>query len=389
MSEFIIENGILKKYVGESEHVVIPEDVTKIGERAFESCSTIKSVDISGNVEEIGEYSFVSCRSLLEVKLREGITRIEEDAFAHCVNLTDVQFPTSLQYISHGAFFCCDNLRKIAFKGEVREIGWSVFNFCANITDIIFPENISEFRDGFLERFWDLVSDMFKETNEDIRCPLMSALLKQYHNLATSEDYLSKKLKANRKKLMKYAIKQNDAELVDKLFGLYKLIKLDDLEDYINQSANATAVKAYLLDYIDQNYSKVKLNQYQNDKLDKELGFKEKTLAEWKKIFGIENREDGIAIKWYKGEELEVTIPEKMGKKTVVSIMDDAFSTNPTRLPDNYKVRKNLATVRIPDSVTDIGRWAFDGCKEMTIIAPKGSYAETYANDNNIKFMLE
>ena len=144
-----------------------------------------------------------------------------------------------------------------------------------------------------------------------------------------------------------------------------------------------------MLDYIDQNYFKVKLNQYQNDKIDKELGFKEKTLAEWKKIFGIENLEEGIAIKWYKGEELEVTIPEKMGKKAVVSIMDDAFSTHATRIPDNYKVRKNLAIVRIPSSVTDISRWAFDGCKNLTIYAQKGSYAETYANYNNINLVLE
>ena len=54
MNEFIIENGVLTKYMGESEHVVIPEKITKVGEQAFASCSAIKSVEISGSVEEIG-----------------------------------------------------------------------------------------------------------------------------------------------------------------------------------------------------------------------------------------------------------------------------------------------------------------------------------------------
>lgn len=35
MSDFVIENGVLKKYNGKDENVVIPEGITTIGFTAF------------------------------------------------------------------------------------------------------------------------------------------------------------------------------------------------------------------------------------------------------------------------------------------------------------------------------------------------------------------
>ena len=37
-SDFVIENGVLKKYVGSGGDVVIPEEVTAIGNGAFSGC---------------------------------------------------------------------------------------------------------------------------------------------------------------------------------------------------------------------------------------------------------------------------------------------------------------------------------------------------------------
>ena len=45
-----------------------------------------------------------------------------------------------------------------------------------------------------------------------------------------------------------------------------------------------------------------------------------------------------------------------------------------------------LTSIVIPDSVTEIGDWAFYDCTDLTICGVKGSYAETYAKENNIPF---
>ena len=41
LKDFVIENGVLTKYVGTEKEVVIPNSVTKIGERAFCRCENL------------------------------------------------------------------------------------------------------------------------------------------------------------------------------------------------------------------------------------------------------------------------------------------------------------------------------------------------------------
>lgn len=46
-----------------------------------------------------------------------------------------------------------------------------------------------------------------------------------------------------------------------------------------------------------------------------------------------------------------------------------------------------LESITIPTSITEIGEDAFKGCEKLTIYAPAGSYAESYANENGIPFV--
>ena len=53
-NDFIIENGVLKKYVGPGGAVIVPEEVTEIGIKAFVSggyqvSSTITSIQCYSN----------------------------------------------------------------------------------------------------------------------------------------------------------------------------------------------------------------------------------------------------------------------------------------------------------------------------------------------------
>ena len=44
--------------------------------------------------------------------------------------------------------------------------------------------------------------------------------------------------------------------------------------------------------------------------------------------------------------------------------------------------------VVIPEGVTSIGRWAFEGCDNLVVKCHAGSYTETYAKENGIKYEI-
>ena len=56
--------------------IVINEGVTKIGDRAFNGCSSITSVIIPNTVTNIGDRAFYNCSSIKTAKIPEGIQTI-------------------------------------------------------------------------------------------------------------------------------------------------------------------------------------------------------------------------------------------------------------------------------------------------------------------------
>ena len=72
--ELYIENNVLlgfEKYTmwkeDEYTHVVVPDTVTEIAQRAFDGCERIVGVTIPGSVKTIGEEAFFCCRNLQEI----------------------------------------------------------------------------------------------------------------------------------------------------------------------------------------------------------------------------------------------------------------------------------------------------------------------------------
>lgn len=109
-------------------------------------------------------------------------------------------------------------------------------------------------------------------------------------------------------------------------------------------------------------------------KLEENLAIKEISMAESKKIYTLEKYDDKVAITGYKGEDVDVVIPEKIGGNTVDLIDDAAFSPEkPGYLNSGLRKevkasREKLKSVVIPDTVTSIGEGAFYECKNLTKI---------------------
>ena len=96
-SDFIIENGVLKKYVGPGGAVVIPETVEEIGAGAFADNKSISGIQMHNGVHKIGKRAFYNCRSLENIAISNRLILVGEDAFSFCTKLETLIFPDSLK----------------------------------------------------------------------------------------------------------------------------------------------------------------------------------------------------------------------------------------------------------------------------------------------------
>lgn len=98
---------------------VIPESVTELSPMCFNDgmCpSNLSSIVIPDNVTTIGNRAFSACTMLKDVKIGPSLTSIGDYAFAQTA-IEHISFPASLATIGSGAFYLCDSIVDITCMG--------------------------------------------------------------------------------------------------------------------------------------------------------------------------------------------------------------------------------------------------------------------------------
>lgn len=147
---FEIENGVLVNYnpePGETE-IIIPDGVTKIGDRAFFYKSGIIQVTLPKCVSRIGNQAFYHCDSLTEVILPESVTYIDPEAFKACINLRTVLLPDDITFIGDEAFMNCYNLKQIAIPDNVTYLGQCAFRNCQKLLNVTLSNKLTCIKNG-------------------------------------------------------------------------------------------------------------------------------------------------------------------------------------------------------------------------------------------------
>jgi len=142
-SDFLIEDGVLVKYVGPGGDVVIPEGVTHIERFVFSGCRSLISVTIPEGVTSIGDHAFSGCSSLTSVMIPESVTSIGWGAFSGCSNLTSVTIPEGVASIDSESFSGCGSLTSVTIPEGVTSIGSHAFSRCSSLTSVLIPESVT------------------------------------------------------------------------------------------------------------------------------------------------------------------------------------------------------------------------------------------------------
>lgn len=413
--DFIIVNGTLERYTGTDSEVIIPSNVTEIGWGAFYKCLTLNKVTISDSVTNIIEAAFQGCSELLSVYIPNSVKCIGDKAFEDCTNLNNIVLPESVESIGKRAFKNCKSIVSISIPESVTSIGSSAFAGCDNLKTITLPDTVSQmgsnvFPDGVslyltkyidgIEKEADFKSLVIRET------PVQSIKIKKIKQLAVKgflseadNTYYDDKIVESYKKYLKGRVNDyvdfilnNDTEhIITKLAAM----------DLLDKDATDTILKHELQPDIRSFLMQCKNNGEADDSIDDLFSLDKPydpfSEEEMRKNWSFKKSSKGITIDSYLGFEKDVTVPEMIGGKSVVSIGKEAFS--PSRkgldkereltlkeiesitLPASiqtigegaFKNCRGLKKINIPKKVTKIGRNAFDGCGGLTeITIPDG-----------------
>ena len=356
------------------KNTIIPNSVTSIGNYAFYGCSGLTSVTIPNSVTSIGSFAFDGCKGLTSITIPNSLTSIGESAFRGCSGQTSVTIPNSVTSIGDGAFQHWRNLTTIVSEIENPfAIGNNVFDssnidFYATAT-LIVPDgkkSAYESTEGWnkfktiievveVDGIKVLPDHITKRTIHVEKAGTLNDIIKTGEMFLIEELTISGELNGTDIKYINEmagkAISKNEALLHTETEG--KLRSLD--------ITNARIVKggdAY--DY------------YIHDSYD--LGF----------LYTADNAITPGLFTWTKLES--ILLPNSVTSVNGMSYWDDD-------LPKNQRLYMGafpdcLTSVTIPNSVTSIGSHAFYGCTGLASINVE-SGNEKYDSRNNCNAIIE
>lgn len=399
------------------KEIHFPKTVTKIGVLAFAGCNSLEKVDIPDAVTTIDCASFAWCEKLKDVKLPARLVDMGTWAFKGCVSLEEIEIPKNFSNVpmyyngmtifkTESPFIDCTKLKKVVFQDGLKTIPANTLKWCSDsVEEVVIPDSVIQIGANAFNSCRKLNKIQLSSnlvSIDDAAFIACSSLEKielpdSINSIGTSvfEDCSSLK----DVKLPKYRIGINQktfmncSSLVD--------ITLPDTLQYIYSSAfeGCTNLKQITLpagfkevqDCAFKNCKKLNKISITGNIIGKNAFENCYELTDVKMSNTVQTIESGAFLNCNELEQIVLsnnlqTLGDSafqgctMLKNVIVPYKVTTINSN------TFKDCTKLEQVTILENVSEISKNAFSYFDEVTIYGIVGSYAQTYANENNIKF---
>lgn len=326
----------LTKYVGNETVPYVPNvigktTVTRIATEAFSCCRSIEEVYIPEGIVAIGKSAFSFCSKLKSVVLPESLIVVGDDSFLDCVSLEqkpDIS-KVSLKNCDTNAEIEYDYCNLDVLKNEWDYCIYSRSNECA----------IKKYKGNGYE---------IKVPERIFGVPVTEIGMDCFSTGLTSTSCGSGAQQKHNKSIVSITLPDTVKKILSRAFSGCKSLKS------INIPQECDIGSGVFLGC-------------------EKLASKDKLIIFNDIVYQCTDKSSCYSVYHINQERFDVVIPQGVKK-----IADGAFSNC-----------KYVDSVTVPDSVTDIEKYSFSNCSDQLMIKCRaGSYAETFAKENGLKYEI-